>query len=186
RPALPVLPEAYFVAAIDTLVTTDQRWVPEPGESGEKSLYIRPFMFASETFLGVRPAKTVTFAVIASPAGAYFPGGVRPVSLWVTEEYSRAGVGGTGAAKCGGNYASSLIAQQEAADNGCEQVAFLDTVEHKYVEELGGMNMYYVFDDGSIVTPELSGSILEGITRSSIIDLAAQLGHKVEERRLSI
>ena len=140
-------------------------------------------MFASEVFLGVRPAKHVTFSVIASPAGAYFPGGVKPVTIWLSEEYTRAAPGGTGAAKCGGNYAASLIAQQEAIDNGCDQVAFLDAVEHKYVEELGGMNLFFVYADGTIVTPELTGSILEGVTRSSILELADELGHKVDERR---
>ena len=118
---------------------------------GEKSLYIRPFMFASEVFLGVRPSKHVTFSVIASPAGPYFPGGVKPVTIWLSEEYTRAAPGGTGAAKCGGNYAASLLAQQEAIDNGCDQVAFLDAVEHKTVEELGGMNLFFVYDDGTIV-----------------------------------
>jgi branched-chain amino acid aminotransferase len=124
--------------------------------------------------------------VIASPAGAYFSRGVKPVSIWLSEDYSRAGVGGTGAAKTGGNYASSLLAQQEASDQGCDQVAFLDTVDRLWVEELGGMNMYFVYDDGTVVTPELSGSILEGITRSSIIELCNVLGHKVEERRISV
>jgi branched-chain amino acid aminotransferase len=158
--------------------------VPDP--AGEKSLYLRPFMFASETFLGVRPARHVTYMVIASPAGAYFTKGLKPVSIWLSEEYARAGVGGTGAAKTGGNYASSLLAQQEAIEHGCDQVAFLDTVERTWVEELGGMNLYFVHDDGTIVTPELSGTILEGITRSSIIELCAQQGWKVEERRFSI
>ncbi|HZJ07592.1 MAG TPA: branched-chain amino acid aminotransferase [Nocardioidaceae bacterium] len=184
RLALPALPEADFVASVDSLIRMDERWVPDA--AGEKSLYIRPFMFASERFLGVRPARHVTFMVIASPAGAYFAKGVKPVSIWLSEEYSRAGVGGMGAAKTGGNYASSLIAQQEATQNGCDQVAFLDTVEKKWVEELGGMNLYFVYDDGSIVTPALSGSILEGITRSSIIELCGKLGHSVVERALSI
>jgi branched-chain amino acid aminotransferase len=184
RLALPELPVADFVASVDALIKEDEQWVPDA--AGEKSLYLRPFMFASEKFLGVRPARHVTYMVIASPAGAYFPRGVKPVSIWLSEEYSRAGVGGTGAAKTGGNYASSLIAQQEATANGCDQVAFLDTVEKKWVEELGGMNLYFVYDDGSIVTPELSGSILEGITRSSIIELCGKLGHKVEERRVSV
>ncbi|MDT9591773.1 branched-chain amino acid aminotransferase [Nocardioides zeae] len=183
RLALPVLPPADFVATVDALVRADERWVPD-GE-GEKSLYLRPFMFASETFLGVRPSQHVTYMVIASPAGAYFKGGVRPVSLWLTEEYTRAGRGGMGAAKTGGNYASSLVAQQEAAAHGCDQVVFLDAQEGRYVEELGGMNMYFVHRDGSITTPE-TGTILEGITRSSIIDLAGKLGHPVTERRFSI
>jgi branched-chain amino acid aminotransferase len=183
RLALPELPPEAFVQAVDELVQVDQRWVPDNG--GEKSLYLRPFMFASEAFLGVRPAQHVTFMVISSPAGAYFKGGVKPVTLWLTEEYTRAGRGGMGAAKTGGNYASSLIAQQEATGHGCDQVVFLDAQEGKYVEELGGMNLYYVFDDGHIVTPE-TGTILEGITRASIIELAGKMGHHVEERRLPI
>ena len=131
------------------------------------------------------PSQHVTFMVIASPAGAYFKGGVKPVTLWLTEEYTRAGRGGMGAAKTGGNYASSLVAQQEATAHGCDQVVFLDGQEGKYVEELGGMNMYFVHDDGHIVTPE-TGTILEGITRASIIELAGKLGHQVEERKFSI
>jgi len=183
RLAFPELPVDDFVQAVDELVKVDKRWVPDP--AGEKSLYVRPFMFASERFLGVRPAQHVTFMVITSPAGAYFKGGIQPVSLWLTEEYTRAGRGGMGAAKTGGNYASSLVAQQEALAQGCDQVVFLDSQEGKYVEELGGMNMYYVFDDGHIVTPE-TGTILEGITRASIIELAGKLGHQVEERKFSI
>jgi branched-chain amino acid aminotransferase len=184
RLALPELPVDDFVAAVDALVSADQRWVPDA--EGEKSLYIRPFMIATEKFLGVRPAQHVTFMVIASPAGAYFKGGVKPVTLWLTTEYTRAGRGGMGAAKTGGNYASSLVAQQEATSHGCDQVVFLDAQEGKYVEELGGMNMYFVFDDGRIVTPALGGTILEGITRASIIELAGKLGHQVEERKFSI
>ena len=183
RLAFPVLEPDDFVQAVDELVRVDQRWVPD-GE-GEKSLYIRPFMIASEKFLGVRPAQHVTFMVIASPAGAYFKGGVKPVTLWLTEEYTRAGRGGMGAAKTGGNYASSLVAQQEAIEQGCDQVVFLDAQEGKYVEELGGMNMYFVYEDGRIVTPE-TGTILEGITRSSIMELAGKLGHQVEERKFGI
>jgi len=183
RLALPALPVEDFVAAVEQLVKIDERWVPD--NDGEKSLYLRPFMFASEVFLGVRPAQHVTFMVIASPAGAYFKGGVKPVTLWLTEEYTRAGRGGMGAAKTGGNYASSLVAQQEATANGCDQVVFLDAGEGRYVEELGGMNLYFVHADGRIVTPE-TGTILEGITRSSIIELAGKLGYQVEERRFSI
>ena len=183
RLALPELPVQDFVASVDALIKADERWVPGP--EGEKSLYVRPFMFASEKFLGVRPSRHVTYMVIASPAGAYFAKGIHPVSIWLTEDYSRAGVGGMGAAKTGGNYASSLVAQQEAAENGCDQVVFLDAVERRYVEELGGMNLYFVHDDGTIATPELSGTILEGITRSSIIELCRQQGWKVEERKVS-
>ncbi len=184
RLALPELDPADFVQAVDELVRIDQRWVPDA--AGEKSLYVRPFMFASETFLGVRPAQHVTFMVIASPAGAYFSKGIRPITLWLTTDYTRAGRGGMGAAKTGGNYASSLIAQQEATAQGCDQVVFLDAQEGRYVEELGGMNMYFVYEDGHIVTPATGGTILEGITRSSIIELAGKLGHQVEERKFSI
>ena len=188
RLALPVLEVEDFIQTVEELVRVDQRWVPDtttPG-AGEKSLYLRPFMFASETFLGVRPSQHVTYMVIASPAGSYFKGGLTPVSLWLTEEYTRAGRGGMGAAKTGGNYASSLVAQQEASAHGCDQVVFLDAQEGRYVEELGGMNMYFVYADGRIVTPATSGTILEGITRSSIIELAKGMGHEVEERRFGI
>jgi branched-chain amino acid aminotransferase len=183
RLALPALPAQDFVAAIDALVRADSRWVS--GE-GEKSLYLRPFMFASEVFLGVRPAQHVTFVVIASPAGSYFPGGVRPVSIWLSEGFTRAARGGTGTAKCGGNYAASLLPQREASAHGCDQVVFLDAVEGRWVEELGGMNIYFVYADGSFVTPELTGTILEGVTRNSILTLAAAAGHKVEERKVDI
>jgi branched-chain amino acid aminotransferase len=184
RLALPELPVEDFVASVDALVRTDERWVPDP--AGEKSLYVRPFMFASEKFLGVRPSRHVTYLVIASPAGAYFSKGVKPVSIWLSETYTRAGRGGMGAAKTGGNYASSLVAQQEAIDEGCDQVVFLDSAEGRYVEELGGMNLYFVYDDGTIVTPETSGTILEGITRSSIIELCGKLGHTVSEGPITI
>ena len=184
RLALPELPVDDFVATVDALVQVDERWVPDA--QGEKSLYLRPFMFASEAFLGVRPAKHVTYMVIASPAGSYFAGGLKPVSLLVAEHHTRAAIGGMGAAKTGGNYASSLAPQQEAIDQGFDQVVFLDAIERKYVEELGGMNLYFVHDDGTIVTPELTGTILEGVTRASIMELAKSLGHKVEERRFSL
>ena len=183
RMALPEMPTEWFVEAVDETIRIDRAWVPSGGET---SLYVRPFMFASEVFLGVRPSRRVTFCIITSPAGAYFAKGVSPVSIWLSTDYNRAGAGGTGAAKCGGNYAASLLPQREAAEQGCDQVAFLDSVEQTWVEELGGMNLFFVSDDGSIVTPELSGSILEGITRSSILTLAGDLGHKVEERRVSI
>jgi branched-chain amino acid aminotransferase len=184
RLALPVLPVEDFVASVDALVRTDQRWVPE--QAGEKSLYLRPFMFASEAFLGVRPAIEVTFLVIASPVGAYFSGGVKPVSVWVTPDYTRAAPGGTGAAKCGGNYAAGLSAQAEAIEHGCDQVVYLDAVERRYVDELGGMNVFFVLDDGSLVTPPLTGTILPGITRDSVIKLAGRAGRRVEERPVSI
>ncbi|HET8615043.1 MAG TPA: branched-chain amino acid aminotransferase [Actinomycetales bacterium] len=183
RLALPELPVDDFVVSIEALVDVDQAWVPSGGEA---SLYLRPFMFASEAFLGVRAAAEVTYCVIASPAGAYFSGGVKPVSIWVSQDYTRAAPGGTGAAKCGGNYAASLSAQVEASDHGCDQVCFLDAVEHRWVEELGGMNLFFVLDDGTLVTPQLTGTILEGVTRRSILQIAADLGHEVSERRVSI
>ncbi len=182
RLALPELPTDDFVGALRALVEIDREWVPG---GAEQSLYIRPFMFASEVFLGVRPAKHVTFAVIASPAGPYFSGGVKPVSIWLSEEFNRAAPGGTGAAKCGGNYAASLLPQQEAIANGCDQVVFLDAAHNTSLEELGGMNIFLVYSDGTLVTPELNGSILEGVTRSSIIELADELGYKVDERRVT-
>jgi branched-chain amino acid aminotransferase len=185
RLALPVLSETDFIESIRSLVTIDEKWVPA-GDAGEASLYLRPFMFASEAFLGVRPAAEVTYCVIASPAGPYFAGGLKPVSIWLSTDYTRAAPGGTGEAKCGGNYAASLAAQVQATDNGCDQVAFLDAVERKWVEELGGMNLYFVHKDGTIVTPELTGTILQGVTRSSILELAQDLGYKVDERRISI
>ena len=183
RLALPVLPEEDFVEACELLVRTDKDWVPD-GEGA--SLYLRPFMFADEVGLGVRPSESAQFLVIASPAGNYFSGPLRPVSLWLSQEYVRAAPGGTGAAKTGGNYAASLVAQQEAIANGCDQVVFLDAVEHRWVEELGGMNLFLVLDDGSLITPSLTGTILEGVTRNSLITLARDLGYTVEERRVDI
>ncbi|WP_018156494.1 branched-chain amino acid aminotransferase [Demetria terragena] len=185
RLALPPLEEADFLESLKQLVQLDVDWVPD-STSGESSLYLRPFMFASESFLGVRPAQEVTYSVIASPAGSYFTGGLKPISLWISEHFSRAGKGGTGDAKCGGNYAASLAAQIEASENGCDQSVFLDSVEQKYVEELGGMNVFLVYQDGRIVTPALTGSILEGITRSSIIELAKDLDLRPEEKRISL
>ncbi len=183
RLALPELSADDFMASIEALVGTDQGWVPE---GGEKSLYLRPFMFASEAFLGVRPAHRVTYCCIASPAGAYFASGVHPVKIWVSTTYTRAAIGGTGAAKCGGNYAASLIAQQEAAEHGCDQVMFADAAERQWLEELGGMNVYLVTRDNELVTPELSGSILEGVTRDSILTLATEFGLTPVERRIKL
>src|SRR3954470_415100 len=186
RLALPELSTEDFLESVRALVSTDVEWVPSPEGGGETSLYLRPFMYGSEAFLGVRPAAEVTYCVIASPAGPYFSGGVKPVSIWLSTNYTRAAPGGTGAAKCGGNYAASLAAQLEASANGCEQVCFLDAVEHRWVEELGGMNLYFVLDDGAVVTPELTGTILEGVTRDSVLDLLRDEGHRVEERGVDI
>jgi branched-chain amino acid aminotransferase len=183
RMAMPIMPEALFLQAIEELIRVDRDWVPAK-EDG--SLYLRPFMFASEAFLGVRPANEYTFCIIASPVGAYFKGGMKPVTVWVSDDFSRAGPGGTGAAKCGGNYAASLVAQAEAIRHECDQVVFLDAAEQRWVEELGGMNVFFVFDDGSLVTPPLHGTILPGITRDSIMTLARAAGRPVEERKYSI
>ncbi|MCE7083224.1 branched-chain amino acid aminotransferase [Streptomyces sp. ST2-7A] len=192
RLAMPELPVETFVEAIDLLVRQDEAWVP--GEA-EQSLYLRPFMFATEVGLGVRPANEYLFMVIASPAGAYFPRGVEPVSVWLSEEYVRAAPGGTGEAKCAGNYAASLVAQAEAANHGCDQVVWLDAVERRWIEEMGGMNLYFVYgeegpDAGGrenvrIVTPELTGTLLPGITRLSLLRIAEDLGYATEEVRLS-
>ncbi len=183
RLALPVLEPDDFLGSIEALVAADAAWVPS---TGEQSLYLRPFMFASEAFLGVRAARRVTYCCIASPAGPYFAGGVNPVKIWVSTTYTRAASGGTGAAKCGGNYAASLIAQQEAAEHGCDQVMFADAAEHQWLEELGGMNVYLITADHELITPELSGSILEGVTRDSILDLAKEFGLTPVERRVSV
>ena len=176
RMAMAPLPEPTFVEAVEQLVRIDSAWVP----GGEGSLYLRPFMIASVTFLGVKPSSEYIFAVIASPVGSYFKGGPAPVSIWVSENYTRAAVGGTGAVKCGGNYAASLRAQAEATEHNCDQVVFLDAVERRYIEELGGMNIFFAFDDGSLLTPPL-GTILPGITRDSIIALAKDAGTTVRE-----
>ncbi|MFJ6570815.1 branched-chain amino acid aminotransferase [Streptomyces sp. NPDC091292] len=181
RLAMPELPVETFVEACDVLVRQDKAWVPG---HGEQSLYLRPFMFATEVGLGVRPASEYLFIVIASPAGAYFPGGVKPVSVWLSDDYVRAVKGGTGAAKTGGNYAASLVAQKEAAAEGCDQVVWLDALEHRWVEEMGGMNLYFVYGD-RIVTPELTGSLLPGITRDSLLTIARDLGYTAEEGRIS-
>lgn len=183
RMMLPELPVDDFVNAVVELVRVDRHWVPD--SEGEKSLYLRPFMFADEVFLGVRAAERVTFSVIASPSGPYFAGGVKPVDIWITDRYARAGIGGTGAAKCGGNYAASLIAQYEGYENGCSQVLFIEAAGKDRVEELGGMNVFLVTADGRLITPALTGTILEGITRSSILDVAADLGLATEERRIA-
>ncbi|RCL00177.1 MAG: branched-chain amino acid aminotransferase [Candidatus Tokpelaia sp. JSC189] len=182
RLAMPVLPEELFLDAVTELVKIDRNWIPEGNDA---SLYLRPFMFASESFLGVRSAKEYIFCVIASPAGAYFKGQGKPITIWVEKYLSRAAPGGTGAAKCGGNYAASLQAQALAHEKGCDQVAFLDVVERRWVEELGGMNICFVLDKNTLVTPPLGGTILSGITRSSILTLAAEAGMKVEERGYS-
>jgi branched-chain amino acid aminotransferase len=182
RMAMPEIPEELFLGAIDQLVKADLAWVP----TGDGSLYLRPFLFATEAFLGVRPSYEYLFVLIASSVGSYFKGGEKPVTVWLSDTYTRSAPGGTGAAKCGGNYAASLLAQAEAIEQGCDQVVFLDAAEHKWVEELGGMNVMFVFDDGSLQTPPLGGTILPGITRDSILSLARRNGRVVREEPYSM
>jgi branched-chain amino acid aminotransferase len=186
RLAMPELPDELFLDSLRELVAVDSRWVPETlGES----LYLRPFMISTSVGLGVNaPADTYLYTVIGSPAGPYFASGVKPVSVWLTTEYVRAAPGGTGAAKCAGNYAASFTAQAQAVEQGCDQVVWLDAAEHRWVEEMGGMNLFFVFGSGAgarVVTPALTGSLLPGVTRSSLLRLAADFGHPVEERRIS-
>jgi branched-chain amino acid aminotransferase len=183
RLALPELSVEDFVESIKQMIAVDGSWVPSAPET---SLYVRPFMIANESFLGVRAAHTVSFYVIASPAGAYFADGVAPVKIWLSTEYSRAGRGGTGAAKCGGNYAASLLPQMEAYENGCAQVLFLDGETGSHIDELGGMNVFFVHGTDTLVTPRLTGSILEGITRDSIMQLARDRGMTVQERDVTL
>jgi branched-chain amino acid aminotransferase len=185
RMAMPQLPESAFVRALDLLVTQDRDWVPV---TEGHSLYLRPFMIATHPGLGVsRPSATYLFAVIASPAGPYFAAG--PVSVWLAENYTRAAVGGTGAAKTGGNYAAGFAAQAEALHNGCDQVVWLDAAEHRWVEEMGGMNLFFVYGSGRrprIMTPALTGTLLPGITRDTLLTLAPELGIPAEEGRISL
>jgi len=183
RLALPTLPVDDFVAACELLARTDADWVPD---SEGSSLYLRPLMIADEVGLVVHPSHSVRFLLIASPAGSYFTGPLRAISLWLTTEYVRAAPGGTGAAKCGGNYAASLVAQQDAIDHSCDQVVFVDAIEHSWIDELAGSNIFFVLDDGTLVTPELTGAILDGVTRDCVIALARDAGHRVEERRVGL
>ncbi|MBA8927323.1 branched-chain amino acid aminotransferase [Kutzneria viridogrisea] len=185
RLAMPELPDELFLGSLRELLAVDGRWVPT---QQEESLYLRPFMISTEKGLGVRPAKEYLYTLIASPAGSYFSGGLKPVSVWLCTEYVRAAPGGTGAAKCAGNYAASLQAQAQAAAQGCDQVVWLDAVERHWVEEMGGMNLFFVLGSGAnakVVTPELSGALLPGITRDSLLRLASDLGYAVEERKIS-
>lgn len=183
RMAMPALPDDLFIQSVKALVATDRDWFPAI-EGG--SIYLRPFMFASEVFLGVKPSAEYLYLVIASAVGNYFKSGAPAVSLLVSQNYTRAAPGGTGAAKCGGNYATSLVAQAEAIRLGFDQVVFLDAVERRWVEELGGMNVFFVFDDGSIQTPPLTGTILPGVTRDSLLKLARAEGLIVREEPYAI
>ena len=182
RLVIPRLPEEDFVQAVSAVVDVDRDWIPtEPGTS----LYIRPFIIATDEFLGVAPSKTYLFMIILSPSGAYYESGLAPVGIWIEDEYVRAVRGGIGYAKTGGNYAASLIAQKKAHDAGYSQVLWLDGVDRKYIEEVGAMNIFFKID-GKIVTPALNGSILPGITRNSVIELCKKWGYTVEERKISV
>ncbi|MCL1909139.1 MAG: branched-chain amino acid aminotransferase [Holophagaceae bacterium] len=186
RLAMPELPAELFMEAAELLISQDRAWVPK--NIGE-SLYMRPFMIATEAALGVRPSTEYMFILIASPAGPYFPQGVKPVAVWISEDYVRAAPGGTGFAKCAGNYAASLVAQHQAKEKGCDQVVWIDAVHRKYVEEMGGMNICFVYEENGktiVVTPALTGTLLPGITRQSLLEVAKELGYGAEERRISI
>ncbi len=182
RLVIPELPEEYFVEAVKAVVNTDRDWIPT--KSGT-SLYIRPFIIATDSFLGVAPSKTYKFMIILSPSGAYYESGLAPVGIWIEDEYVRAVKGGMGHIKTGGNYAASLIAQDKAHGEGFSQVLWLDGVERKYIEEVGAMNIFFKIA-GKVVTPMLCGSILPGITRDSAIALCKDWGITVEERRISL
>ncbi|WP_051341548.1 branched-chain amino acid aminotransferase [Pseudonocardia spinosispora] len=186
RMAMPGLPDELFLGSLSALMAVDEAWVPAAG--GEESLYLRPFLISTEVGLGVRSAAEYLYLLIASPAGPYFSGGIKPVDVWLATEYTRASPGGTGAAKCGGNYAASLLPQQEATENGCAQVVYLDAGERRWIEEMGSNNIFFVYGSGAdaeLVTPELSGSVLHGVTRDSVLTLAGELGLRVTERKVS-
>jgi branched-chain amino acid aminotransferase len=188
RMAMPELPDDAFVHALELLVSHDKDWVPS---NAEQSLYLRPFMIATTVALGVgRPASSYIFLVIASPSGSVFAGsGLRAVSVWLAEGYTRAAPGGTGEAKTGGNYAASFLGQQQAIENGCDQVVWLDALEHRWVEEMGGMNLFFVRGTGEnarLATPPLTGTLLPGITRDSLLTLAPDLGLPVTEEPISV
>ena len=183
RLAMPELPVETFLEAVDLLVETDRAWVPT---AAGQSLYLRPFMIATEAQLGMRPAHEYLFLLIAFPVTPFFSGEVKPVTVWLSDEYVRAANGGTGEAKCSGNYAGSLLAQRQAAEKGCDQVVWLDAVERRWVEEMGGMNLFFVLDGGTrLMTPALTGTLLPGVVRDSLLQLAPQLGLTVEEGRIS-
>jgi branched-chain amino acid aminotransferase len=183
RMAMPELPVEDFMGSIEALVALEEQWVPTAPES---SLYLRPFLIGTDVFLGLRAPKRVDYLLIASPSGPYFAGGVKPVSIWVERDYHRSGPGGTGAAKCGGNYAASLRPQIEAGQRGYDQVLYLDAATGKVLEELGGMNVFAVRSDGTVLTPVLNGNILEGVTRSSVIQLLEDSELKVVERDVTL
>ena len=182
RLCIPEIPVEDFIQAVQAVVKVDEAWIPnKPGTS----LYIRPFIIATDPFLGVRPSDTYLFVIILSPVGAYYPEGLNPVKIWIEDDYVRAVKGGIGEAKTGGNYVASMAAQLKAHDEGYSQVLWLDGVERKYIEEVGAMNIFFKIN-GKVLTPMLNGSILPGITRNSVIALCKEWGYEVEERRISV
>jgi branched-chain amino acid aminotransferase len=186
RLAMAELPDELFIASLRELVGADREWVPPAG--GEESLYLRPFMLATEVGLGVRPSSEYLYVLIASPAGPYFSGGLKSIDVWLSTEYTRSALGGTGTAKCGGNYAASLRPQAQGAAHGCPQVAYLDAEDRRWIDEMGSNNLFFVFgsgDQAEVVTPTLTGSILAGVTRDSLLVLAKEIGCQVVERRIS-
>ena len=187
RMAMPELPPELFLKSLELLVERDRDWVPT---APEHSLYLRPFMIATQRGLGVnRPSRSYLFCVIASPVASYFSQGIHPVTVWLSEDYSRAAPGGTGEAKCGGNYAASFAGQQQAAAHGCDQVVWLDAMEHRLVEEMGGMNLFFVYGSGPharLVTPALTGTLLPGVTRDTLLKLGPDLGIPAEEGAVSV
>lgn len=182
RLCIPQMDEELYVEAIKALVSVDADWIPQKEGT---SLYIRPFIIADEPFLGVRRSNHYTFIIILSPVGPYYVGGLTPTKLYVEDKYVRATDGGTGEAKCGGNYAASLKAQEEAHAKGYEQILWLDGVHRKYVEEVGTSNAFFVIGD-EVITAPLDGTILPGITRDSVIAILKKKGIKVSERKLAI
>lgn len=182
RLCIPYINEDDMLQAIRELVRVDADWVPRQPET---SLYIRPFVFATEPHVGVHPSATYQFIVILSPVGAYYAEGLAPVKIYVEDKYTRASKGGTGATKAAANYAQSLKAQLDAQAKGYSQVLWLDSVEQKYAEEVGAMNIFFKIN-GEVITPELTGSVLPGITRKSTVELLKHWGVPVSERRLSI
>ena len=182
RMCMPEIPEELFIKGIEQLVALEQDWIPT---SPETSLYIRPAMIAVDPYLGIKPSEQYYFFVILSPVGAYYAAGFNPINILVEDHYVRAVVGGTGEAKTGGNYASSLMAAMEAKKKGYDQVLWLDGRERRYIEEVGAMNMFFAYGS-KIVTAGLNGSILSGVTRDSVLKLAATLGYQVEERQIDV
>ena len=183
RLCMPHFLENDFLESINALVNVEKRWVPD---SRGASLYIRPFMFATDSTLGVRASSNYTYCIILSPVGPYYQEGFNPVSLYVSDEFTRAAKGGLGEAKTGANYAASLLAGRNARKKGCAQVLWLDGAEHRYIEEVGAMNIFFVFNGNQLVTPKLNGSILPGVTRDCVLKLAPMLGYRAEERQISI